>query len=900
MLDLWNATDTPYSDTACIHQLFEVQVERTPEVIAVQCEDTQLTYRELNRRANRLASLLRAFGVGPDVLVGLFVERSLDMLVGLLGILKAGGAYVPLDPTYPQERLAFLIQDARPALIVTQDQVRTRLPEQTQALLCLDTLDLETTTQDDDVNIDSGVSSEHLVYVIYTSGSTGTPKGILTQHRSLVNYAEYARQCYEIGPGERVLQFASINFDASAEEIYPCLTSGATLVLRTSTMLNSVAHFLHCCEQWKLTHLDLPTAYWHELTLALVEEQRSLPASVRVVLIGGERALPERLRAWQQVVGDRVRLLNTYGPTETTVVVTVADITHALEDDAPLSEVSIGRPIANTHIYLLDADRHPVPIGTPGEMYVGGAGLARGYLNRPTLTTERFVFYPASDSPGERLYRTGDLARYLPNGEIEFLGRVDTQVKIRGFRIELEEIEAVLRQHPAIRDAVVLAREDTPGEKQLVAYLITRQECRQRDLRRFLKDRLPEYMVPTAFVMLDSLPLTPNGKVDRRALPAPEWNRERDDEDFVAPTQLLHQQLATIWEELLHIHPIGIRDNFFSLGGHSLLAARMVARVEQVCGRKLALTTIFAGPTIEQLADALHQDEGTRPLTPVVAVQVGEPEQKRPFFFLHGDPTGGAFYCFPLARHLGAEQPFYVLEPYRFLGLPTLPSLEEIAAAHIEALQAVQPEGPYLLGGWCDGGLVAYEMARQLQARGEQLDLLVLMDPGTASRVGKLLHDGIQWLGTRIHASRTTEIAWYLRLQHMYDCVRLIRYRKARQEVLEQAASQAQVLFERTGKKTAGTLLRWFLPTRETLFQNYRDLFNWIISEYPIGSYPGTITIFWAREEPFHGTWRSKVQHENNIDFHLIPGAHMTCRTEHLPALAGLLRSCIENAHTTK
>lgn len=896
LLMKWNATQTSFPIEKCIHQLFEEQVERTPEAVAVLFGDERLTYRELNQRANQLARYLQRGGVGPEVLVGLCMERSLEMVVGLLGILKAGGAYVPLDPTYPKERLAFLVQDAQPSVLLTQERLLPRLPEHTTQVICLDTR-WAVLSDEGTGNIGGEVRPDNLVYVIYTSGSTGTPKGILIRHQSLVNYALYACDRYGIRSGERVLQFASINFDTSAEEIYPCLISGATLVLRTDAMLNSVATFLQTCGVWGITVLDLPTAYWHEIALSLAEEALVIPPSLRVVLIGGERALPERLRAWQRHVGREVRLFNTYGPTETTIVVTVADLT-AIEqeqDTHARREVSIGRPIANTQIYLLDASLHPVPIGMPGEMYVGGVGLARGYHHRPDLTAEYFITHPFINEPDTCLYKTGDLARYRPDGEIEFLGRVDNQVKIRGFRIELEEIELVLRQHPSVRDAFVLARGDIPGDKRLVAYVTTHREhvCTSRDLRHFLKDRLPEYMIPTAFVQLDMLPLTPNGKIDRHALPAPTTARDSDNDDYFPPTSMLHHQLIAIWQDLLYTQPIGITDNFFYLGGHSLLAARMVARIEQVCGRKLPLTTLFAGPTIAQIAEALQREEGPRPRTPLVALQLGK--SRRPFFFLHGDPTGGAFYCFQLARSLGAEHPFYVLEPYRFDDMPVPPSMETMAAAHIEALRTVQAEGPYTIGGWCDGGLMAYEIAQQLQAQGQVVDLLLLIEPAVVSLFSKLLHHSICRINRLLRLGEEKQLAWFLRLFTMYEAVRL-QPRRIWESRLEKRLEKGQpgpkskkVWFALPGFRT-------IFPAKEELHHNYRNLYNWVSLEYKVRPYPGKITIVWARDERSRGIWKHKAEEGPQVEFYFTPGTHMTCRTEYLGELAELFGRCIREA----
>jgi amino acid adenylation domain-containing protein len=606
----WNDTAASYPLDRCAHQLFEDQVERTPDAVAVVYEERQLTYQELNRRANQLAHYLRRLGVGPEVLVGLCVERSPDMIVGVLGILKAGGAYVPLDPAYPPDRLAFMLADSRAPVLLTQKRFNIWEPADGMQVVNLDE-DLEQIRQESEENPASGAMATHAAYIIYTSGSTGTPKGVVVEHRSLVNYMHAASAAYSLEPADRVLQFAPLSFDASAEEIYPCLARGATLVLRTPSMVDSIQLFLKKCQEWELTVLGLPTAFWHELTRKLVADALSLPPSLRLVIIGGERALPELVAAWQKHVGPAVQLMNTYGPTEATIVATMYRVPASVKPADTLREVPIGRPIPNAQVYILDHHLNVIPIGVPGELHIGGAGLARGYLNRPELTEEKFIPNPYSTEPGARLYKTGDLVRYLPTGEIEFLGRIDQQVKIRGFRIELGEVEAALGRHPHVREALVLAREDASGNKSLVAYVVPAGDfaLTSSSLRRFMLEQLPDYMVPAAFVILEAFPLTPSGKIDRLALPAPELTRPELAENFVAPTSPVQQQLVEIWEELLEVRPIGIRDNFFELGGHSLLAVRLVDRIEQVWGKKIAASTLLAGPTIERLSEVLTQPE---------------------------------------------------------------------------------------------------------------------------------------------------------------------------------------------------------------------------------------------------------------------------------------------------
>ena len=467
-----------------MYQLFEAQAVQTPQAVAVQFSKaadtlTHLTYHELNAKANQLAHHLQALGVGPETLVGLCVERSLEMVVGLLGILKAGGAYIPLDPAYPKDRLAFMLADAQAPVLLTQKRLLVALPKHQAKVICLDS-DWETIAQESTTNPTNQVTPGNLAYVMYTSGSTGQPKGVMIEHQSLVSYAQTAQIQYGLRPSDRILQFSSVSFDISVEEIFPCLACGATLVLRTEAMLASASAFLQKCREWAITVVSLPTAFWHELVTGLVSEGLTFPPSLRLVILGGERALPERVAAWQKYVGHQVRLVNTYGPTEATVVATLYEVPTLAPTDDNGREVPIGQAIRNTQVYLLDQRLQPTPIGTPGELYLGGVGLARGYLRQPELTAEKFIpnpfqdfgfsiadfgleTYAQSKNPKSkiqnlkslRLYKTGDLARMLPDGNMEFVGRIDDQVKIRGFRIEPKEIETVLRQHPAVHESVV-------------------------------------------------------------------------------------------------------------------------------------------------------------------------------------------------------------------------------------------------------------------------------------------------------------------------------------------------------------------------------------------------------------------------------------------------------------
>jgi amino acid adenylation domain-containing protein len=599
LLVAWNATQTAYSKDVCLHQLVEVQVERSPHAVAVAYEDVQLTYRELNARANQLAHYLRRLGVGPEALVGICMERSVEMVVGLLGILKAGGAYVPLDPAYPKERLAFMLEDTQTPVLLTQQGLVEALPPHGARVVCLDT-DWETVVQESEENPASRVTADHLAYVIFTSGSTGKPKGAMNTHRGICNRLLWMQDAYQLTEADRVLQKTPFSFDVSVWEFFWPLLTGACLVVARPNGHQDSAYLVKL-----IADQDITVLHFVPSMLQLFLEAQGLEActSLRHVICSGE-ALPVELQE-RFLTRLPAQLHNLYGPTEAAVDVTFWPCQP--QDNQRL--VPIGRPIANTQIYILDAHLQPVPVGVPGELYIGGVGVARGYLNRPALTAERFISDPFSDAPRARLYKTGDLARYRPDGAIEFLGRLDYQVKIRGFRIELGEIEAVLGQHPDVREAVVLAREDVPGEKRLVAYVVPRQQPTPslNDLRHSVKETLPDYMVPAAFVTLQALPLLPNGKVNRQALPAPGTARPELEEAFVAPRTAIECFVAKVWQELLRVETVGIHDNFFELGGDSIKGAVFINRLQEALGEVVHIVVLFDAPTIAELTQYLHQ-----------------------------------------------------------------------------------------------------------------------------------------------------------------------------------------------------------------------------------------------------------------------------------------------------
>jgi amino acid adenylation domain-containing protein/non-ribosomal peptide synthase protein (TIGR01720 family) len=604
----WNQTQQDYPQNLCIHQLFEAWVEQTPDAIALIFKGEQLTYRELNSKANQLANYLQTLGVKPETLVGICIEPSLEMIVGILGILKAAGAYVPIDPTYPSERIAYMLDDSQLAVLLTQEKLVTSLPQHQAQVICLDSDWKEISTESKSSPITS-LTPENLAYVIYTSGSTGKPKGVLVAHRGLCNLSQAQIKLFDVQPDSCVLQFASISFDASIWEIVMALCAGARLYLGTREELQPGQPLLQLLQEQEITHLTLvPSA----LT-ALSSE--NLPA-LQNIIVAGEPCPPSLVIQW----ASGRRFFNAYGPTESTVCATVAQ---CFED---MDVLPIGRPIANTKIYILDRYLQPVPIGVPGELHLASVGLAKGYLNRPELTDSKFITNPFSEKSSDRLYKTGDLVRYGNDGQIEFVGRIDDQVKIRGFRIELGEIESVLNQHSQVKDGIVIVREDELKTKRLYGYFIPKTEAlTSQEFRQFIQDRLPDYMIPAFLISLESFPLTPNGKVDRRALPIPEINPNQL-ENYVTPSTKNEQILAQIWQEVLGLKTISINDNFFELGGDSILAIQIIAKANQE-GLEITPKQLFGYQTIAQLAilaettAATEIDQGLVtgevPLTPI-------------------------------------------------------------------------------------------------------------------------------------------------------------------------------------------------------------------------------------------------------------------------------------------
>ena len=715
--------DVTASGYMSIHQWFEAQVKLTPDAIALSFQGQELTYDALNQRANQLAHYLKALGVQPDELVAICMNRCMEMVICFLGVMKAGAAYVPIDPAYPHERRAYKLRDANVRFILIQQHLVEFLPEHNARVICPDT-DWHDMADYSTENLPVLTTPEHLAYVIYTSGSTGNPKGVMITHQGMIHHSKAIAQEFALGLGDRILQFSSMSFDIIIEEVFPSLVSGATIVLRTEDCISSTRQFLKFIEQERITILDLPTAFWHGLVSGLGLLRVPMSPDVRLVIVGGEKASRALYVEWRQLVGESPRWLNTYGPTETTVTATIFDPIAEGYDLSSEADIPIGRPLSNSQIYILDEHLNPLPDGEIGELYIGGPGLARGYLNLAERTASKFIANPFSDRPGAKLYVTGDTARYLPNGTLEFIGRIDFQVKIRGFRIELLEIETYLEQYPSVQQGIVLAREDVPGEKRLVAYIIPKHEqpIKVSALRTFLQTKLPAYMIPAAIVVMESFPMMPNGKVDRRAFPLPQVTDMVQYSEIVLPIDGLEAQLVQIWEQLLNIKPIGTTDNFMDLGGTSLLAARLADKIDEKLQQTVPLSMIFQAPTIKQLSQILRQ--GNIPNQNLSLVEI-QPQGSQPPLFLF---EGVSIYH-PLIPYLGLDQPIYGLIALAKDGVNgPVNQVEAIADYYINELVKVQPKGPYYLGGLSFGGIVAFEVAQKLAAKGQETALLVMFD----------------------------------------------------------------------------------------------------------------------------------------------------------------------------
>jgi amino acid adenylation domain-containing protein len=713
----------------CLQHSFEQAAVQHADRIAVCLGDQQLSYAELNRRANQLAHALREHGVGRNTLVGLFVERSIEMVVGLLAILKAGGAYVPLDPKLPSDRLAFIAEDSGIRMLLTQSALADQLPLPHAKQLLIDRPELWQANNAAE-NPSPINETGDLAYIIYTSGSTGKPKGSEITHANVARLFSATHSWFGFDHNDVWTLFHSFAFDFSVWEIWGALLYGGRLVIVPHEVSRSPAEFLRLLRYEQVTVLNQTPSAFQQLIQAEAQQSRDAQdeLALRWVVFGGEALDVQALAPWFERHGDaKPRLVNMYGITETTVHVTFRPLSI---DDVARRRSVIGVPIPDLRLYLLDRNLQPVPIGVAGEIHVAGAGLARGYLHRPDLTEARFIRHSMASGVKERLYKTGDLGRYLPNGDIEYLGRLDRQVKLRGFRIELGEIESALTAHPDIDQAVVLVHRRQDGNQQLVAYLVARTDAAPdtASLRRFLAASLPDYMVPALFITLDRFPLTGNGKLDQQALPDPnQYCAQRG--NLRAPRDETERRLTLLWEKLLQRRPIGIDDNFFDLGGHSLLAVSLINNINRELGTSLAVTMLFRFPTVALLAEQIRAGTPGDAATAASALVPIQPEGTEPPFFCVAGGGGSVLYFYPLAQALPQQQPFYGFQAVGLDGrCEPLQRVEDMAAHYVEELLRLQPTGPYRLGGHCFGSWIAFEMAQQLLRRGESIELLTVID----------------------------------------------------------------------------------------------------------------------------------------------------------------------------
>ncbi|MBE9205825.1 amino acid adenylation domain-containing protein [Nostoc sp. LEGE 06077] len=716
----WNQTHTEYPHNKTLVDLFEAQVTKNPHHIALVFESQQLTYQQLNQKANQLAHyLIQNYQIQPDTLIGICVERSLEMIIGVLGILKAGGAYVPIDSNYPQERIELMLEDSGISVLLTQSFLLDQLPFANQ-VICLDA---EPFNEELTENPSPQSQPDNLAYVIYTSGSTGRPKGVMIEHQAIVNLALAWAETFQVQHYSRLLQFGSFSFDLSIGEIATALSAGACLYLAPKETLLPSQALVDFSTEHKITNIFLPPSVLSVLP-------RVTLGNLQTISVGGEACTAELVSQW----GIKQRLYNCYGPTESTV-------TAAISLCQPNGKKpTIGKPISNINIHILDTHNQPLPTGIPGELCIAGVGLARGYLNRSETTAEKFIEIDLFGKT-EKIYKTGDLARWNADGNLEYLGRIDEQVKLRGFRIELGEIESLLLQHPSVKEAIVTLHK-TESNQSLIAYVTGIRNDLSTELKNHLKSRLPDYMIPAQIITLDKLPLTPNGKIDRKTLPAPNVEIEGL---YTAPRNKVEKQLAQLWSVVLERQKIGIHHNFFDLGGHSLLAMKLLNHIQQEFGKQLSLSSLFQNPTIAQLAEQLSNNE----------VQQSHPDllllkpqgDATPLFCLPG-ANGHGFYFQDLVINLGNEHPVYGLETPGRDGLSAVPNSVELHASQlIELLRQQQPKSPYLLAGYSSGCAVAFEIASQLEQQGEKVSLLAILDAGLVSHPEHLINrKEIDWI----------------------------------------------------------------------------------------------------------------------------------------------------------
>ena len=880
ILVAFNRTERPYPSDRPAHALIEDVVDRDPSALAVESPSGGLTFGELEERANRLAHRLRAEGVAPDTPVGILLERSPEMVVALLGVLKAGGAYLPLDPGWPAARIAFILADARAPVVLTQESLTGSLPAVDARVVRVDAPALLSGAAD---RPRPAAGADDLAYVIYTSGSTGKPKGVLVTHRGLVNYLVWSADAYRVA-GEPAPVHSPLAFDLTVTSLLtPLAAGGAVEMIPDREGVDGLVEALRRRKDRSV--VKITPAHLEILASRLAPEEAK--GCARVFVIGGEALRGETLAFWVRNAPD-ARYVNEYGPTETVVGCCVEEVTAGCWRPGP---VAIGRPIANTRLYVLDARLRPVPVGVPGELFIGGDGLARGYLGRPDLTEKSFVANPLPEEKGEKLYRTGDLARHREDGSLEYLGRADDQVKIRGYRIELGEIESLLRRHPSVRQAAVAVAPDRSGEPRLVGYVATEGEYapRREELRRFLAETLPEYMIPGAFVEVDELPLTSNGKVDRHALPAPPEEDASPSASGAPPGDETQRKLSAIWSEVLGIPEIGVDRNFFDLGGHSVLAARIFARIEETFGVRLPLAVLVECPTIEGLAGALAGNRWENAWSSLVPLQPNG--TKPPLYCFH--PIGGNVVGYvDLARRLGVDQPLWGVQAVGLDGKrPRHKSIDDMADHYVAEIREFQPDGPYYLAGSSFGGTLAFEAAQRLRAQGAVVAFVGMFDTwGPDYRRREDLGKRAEWMA-RTLARVELHLGNFLAAKGAGAKARYVASKAAR--VAHDVGKRARRFGRRFRQERPAALARTLVRVEQSALQAKKA--------YVPSPYPGKLTLFRASRQPswFHPDprlgWGRLAAGE--LEIHEVPGHHGALVHEpRVAVLAVKLEECLARA----
>ena len=872
------------SSAQLVHTLFEQHAARTPGATAISFAGRSVSYGKLNRLANQLAHYLISRGVSSESLVGIMLPRSPELIVALLATLKAGGAYLPLDPSYPTERLASMSEDAEASLFLTTSELRPLLPTTTVPVVCLDEVAaLCSEYNTDDLRVD--VAPDNLAYMIYTSGSSGAPKGVMISHAALADYLPIVIERLGLTAADRFLQFASASFDVAVEEIFPTLAAGAQLVLCEEVPYGD--EFNKMLEREQVSVCELPTAYWQEWVREMHSQQQSVPAGLRLVIVGGEKNTAESVRRWRIVNDERTRLLHVYGVTEATVTTSLYELGCGSVSAESEVAMPLGGVLRNSEMYVLDERMNPVPIGVHGELYLGGNSLGRGYRNKPEATAEKYVPHPYGRQAGERLYRTGDIVRWRTPALLEFVGRADGLVKVRGFRIELGEIETAIKRHHSIRDAAVEVVEKAEGDNRIVAYLVYKEHGRRLEVRHWyqsLKEKLPAYMVPSLFITVDHLPLTPNGKIDRQALPKPDWSEVNAQKPYVGPVGATQLRMQQIWGKILGMHPISVIADFFELGGHSLLAVRLMSEIQKHFGRDLPLSVLFQGATIEGLSLIVDNKEMGSFVNPLVGINVEG--SRRPFFCAHA--VGGNLVSYlELARQLGPDQPFYGLQtPLQEFG-QQFNSLEDMAACYVNEIRTLQPEGPYLIGGWSMGGIVAFEMAHHLHRLGEKVGLLAIMDVGPPVDKQELETDA-ELIKTSLEFTIQSFNVGLDLFASDWEHILQLKSEERLRYVIEKAQA-ARVWPRNVGFEQVCRL-------HDQINTNFR-----VLRDYNPKVYPGEITFFKAE----HVHFENEVENSRNawaalslceLKMHLFPCTHFELihTLPHVEQLANLLRHYFE------